>query len=320
MRIVVLDAFTLDQGDRRVWDGLKARGQTEVYPRTLPEETATRCEGAEVVITNKVVLTAEILARLAPTLKYVGLLATGTNSVDLDAARSLGIAVANVPGYSTESVAQLVFALIMHFTHDVAGHAEDVRAGRWATSANFCFLRQPLMELKDKTMVILGSGAIGSSVARIAKAFEMRVLAGNVPGSPNQGHGSLSEVLPMADIVTLHCPLTEATRGMVDRKFLSALKPQALLINTGRGLLIDQDALILALDAGELGGVGLDVISQEPPPVNQPLLNPLAPWAPKVVVTPHIGWATVEARRRLMGDVLGNFDAFMTGKSLNRVA
>ncbi len=338
MRIVVLDGFTLDQGDAEVWRGLESLGEVRVHARTRPEERAERCRGAAIVLTNKVAVDAALMDA-TPGLKYIGVLATGTNIVDLEAARARGIVVTNVPGYSTDSVAQLVFALILHFTHDVAGHARDVQAGRWAASEDFCFLRQPLVELKGKTLVVVGSGAIGSAVTRIALAFGMQTIAAQVPGSPSspasitspsapsmtqpslqKTRTPLEAALPQADFVTLHCPLTEATRGLVDAKFLALLKPGAILINTGRGPLLSQDDLIRSLAFGRLGGVGLDVLAQEPPPADHPLLDPKAPWARKVVVTPHLGWATVEARRRLLEKVLTNLRAFLDGKDLNRVA
>lgn len=321
MRIVVLDGFTSDQGDASVWRGLEGLGEVRVHARTRPEERAERCRGADIVLTNKVALDAALMDAV-PGLKYIGVLATGTNIVDLEAARARGIVVTNVPGYSTDSVAQLVFALILHFTHDVAGHARDVHAGRWAASEDFCFMRQPLVELKGKTLVVVGSGAIGSAVAGIARAFGMITVAARVPGSssPNGARMPLEVALPWADFVTLHCPLTEATRGLVNAQFLARLKPGAVLINTGRGPLIHQDDLIQSLASGRLGGVGLDVLAQEPPPADHALLDPNQPWAGKVVVTPHLGWATVEARRRLLENALTNLRAFLDGKALNRVA
>jgi glycerate dehydrogenase len=273
------------------------------------------------VISNKVPLGAEELAAL-PTLRYVGVSATGTNVVDLTAARTAGIAVSNVPGYATESVAELVFALILHFSHDVAGHNAAVKVGVWSASSDFCFFRQPLMELAGKTLVVVGSGAIGGAVARIAEAFGMRVVRAAVPGAParaGQTRTPLPEALPLADFVSLHCPLTEATQGLVGAEFLDAMKPGAILINTGRGGLVDEAALAGALSSGHLGGAGLDVLSTEPPPPNHPLTDPRAPWTGRVVVTPHIGWGTVEARRRLVTEVARNLEAFLRGESRNRI-
>lgn len=321
-RIVVLDSFTIDQGEpETAWRELSALGDLVVHPQTEPEEIGSRAAGALAVISNKVPLGAEELAAL-PTLRYVGVSATGTNVVDLTAARTAGIAVSNVPGYATESVAELVFALILHFSHDVAGHNAAVKVGVWSASSDFCFFRQPLMELAGKTLVVVGSGAIGGAVARIAEAFGMRVVRAAVPGAParaGQTRTPLPEALPLADFVSLHCPLTEATQGLVGAEFLDAMKPGAILINTGRGGLVDEAALAGALSSGHLGGAGLDVLSTEPPPPNHPLTDPRAPWTGRVVVTPHIGWGTVEARRRLVTEVARNLEAFLRDESRNRI-
>ena len=316
MRIVVLDAFITDQGDEGAWSELRKLGDTVVHARTSLEETAVRCAEAEIVLTNKVVMDG---LAMGPKLHYIGILATGTNVVDLEAARSRGITVTNVPGYSTDSVAQLVFALLLHFTHDVAGHSTDVKAGGWATSRDFCYTKQPLMELHGKTLVILGTGAIGSVVERIGRAFGMEVLSARVPGSPRPDRMPLEDALPKADVVTLHCPLTDKTRNLVNEKFLAAMKPSAILINTGRGLLINESDLAAALLQGRLSGVGLDVLSREPPLRDHLLLDPHAPWARKVVVTPHLGWATIEARQRLVEMAVDNLKGFLAGKPLNQV-
>jgi glycerate dehydrogenase len=319
---VVLDSFTIDQGEpETAWRELSALGDLVVHPQTEPAEIGSRAAGALAVISNKVPLGAEELAAL-PTLRYVGVSATGTNVVDLTAARTAGIAVSNVPGYATESVAELVFALILHFSHDVAGHNAAVKVGVWSASSDFCFFRQPLMELAGKTLVVVGSGAIGGAVARIAEAFGMRVVRAAVPGAParaGQTRTPLPEALPLADFVSLHCPLTEATQGLVGAEFLDAMKPGAILINTGRGGLVDEAALAGALSSGHLGGAGLDVLSTEPPPPNHPLTDPRAPWTGRVVVTPHIGWGTVEARRRLVTEVARNLEAFLRDESRNRI-
>jgi glycerate dehydrogenase len=318
MRIVVLDSFTTDQGNQDLWKNLKDLGEVEIHSRTLPEEVAERCEGAEILITNKVVIREPLMG---PKLRYIGLLATGTNAVDLVAAKKRQIVVSNIPDYSTDSVAQLVFALLLHFTEDVAGYNADVKAGKWASSLDFFFLRQTLTELRDKTLVIVGSGAIGSAVTRIAQAFGMEVVAARVPGSPHvTDRVPLEEALPRADFVSLHCPLNEQTRNLVNRKFLFSMKPSAILINTGRGGLVQETDLVEALDQNRIGGVGLDVLSKEPPPQDMPLLNPKAPWARKVVVTPHIGWATVEGRRRAAERTTENLRAFLKGEPINRVA
>jgi len=320
MRIVLLDSFTTDQGDPDgFWEPLRRLGEVTAYPRTAAADVVARCQGATVVLTNKVVLGARELSAL-PELRYVGVLATGTNVVDVRAARAAGIAVTNVPGYAVDAVAQLVFAFILAFTHDVAGHNAAAKAGAWAKSADFCFFLQPLTELAGKHLALVGSGMIGGAVARIAEAFGMHVVRSAVPGSPTRaGRVALEAALPAADVVSLHCPLTEATRALVDARFLAAMKPTAILINTGRGGLVDEAALVAALAAGRLRGVGLDVLSAEPPPADHALTNPAAPWAARVMVTPHLGWGTGEARLRLAGVVLENVVAWLGGRSQNRV-
>jgi glycerate dehydrogenase len=280
-----------------------------------------RCRGANAVLTNKVEIGAATLSAL-PEIRYLGVLATGTNVVDLEAARAGGVAVTNVPGYAADAVAQLVFALILHLTHDVAGHGAAVKAGQWAASPDFCFFRQPLRALAGKTLVVVGSGGIGGAVARIGQAFAMRVLHAAVPGAPARAGAprvALDHALPEADVVSLHCPLTPATRGLVGARFLGALPPGAILINTGRGPLVDEEPLRAALASGRLCGAGLDVLSVEPPPRDHPLLDPGAPWASRLIVTPHIGWGTVEARRRLAQGVTRNLEAYLKGERLNRV-
>jgi glycerate dehydrogenase len=317
MRIVLLDSFPADQGDTS-WPGLRQLGEIVVYPRTPPQLVLERSAGAQALLTNKVVLSDELMAAL-PDLRYIGVTATGTNVVDLDAAKARDIAVTNVPAYSTDSVAQLVFALILHFTFDVTGHDDAVKAGRWAAGPDFCFFQRPLTELAGKTMVIVGYGAIGKTVGRIATAFGMRVIPAQVPRSASADRMPLAEALPLADVVTLHCPLTPATRGLVGHDFLASLKPGAILVNTSRGPVVDETALIDALRSGRLGGVGLDVLGVEPPAKDHPLLAADASWAGRLVVTPHLGWGTVEARRRLATCVAGNLAAFIAGQRMNRV-
>ena len=319
MRIVLLDSFAADQGEPAPWDDLAALGDLAAYPHTLDAEVIARCAGAQAVLTNKVPIGAPVMEAV-PSLRYIGVVATGTNMVDLTAARARGIAVTNVPGYATDSAAQLVFALILHFTHDVAGHSADVKAGRWAASPDFCFFRQPLTELAGKTLVVVGSGHIGGAVARIGEAFGMRVLRAAVPGSPSGGaRAPLLEAAAAADVVSLHCPLTAATEKLVNAAFLATMKPDAILINTGRGGLVDDAALLAALRAGRLRGVGLDVLRVEPPPADHPLTDARAPFTSRVVVTPHIAWGTVEARRRIRAEVAKNLQAFLAGATRNRV-
>jgi len=317
MRIVLLDSFTTDQGDTS-WPGLRPLGDLTVFARTRPAEVRERCAGAEAVLTNKVVLSAELIACL-PDLRYIGLTSTGTNVVDLEAARARGIAVTNVPAYSTESVAELVFAMVLHFSFRASVHDAAVKSGRWAVAPDFCFFLAPLRELAGKTLVVLGLGAIGRAVARIAAAFGMKVIAAAVPGSTTRERMPLARALPLADVVTLHCPLTPETRCLINREFLAALSADAILINTSRGPIVDESALLEALRAGRLGGVGLDVLAQEPPAPDHPLLDPNAPWANRLLVTPHLAWGTVEARQRLAAEVAQNLAAFLAGQHRNRV-
>jgi len=323
-RIVVLDSFTTDQGDvPGFWGGLRALGELTTHARTSAGERLRRCAGAQAILTNKVVVDGALLAAL-PDLRYVGVTATGTNVVDLEAARAHGIAVTNVPAYAGESVAGLVFALILHFYYDVAGHASDVAAGGWARCPDFSFFRKPLHELCGKTLVVVGSGHIGGAVARVATGFAMNVVRAAVPRAAGTetvraDRVPLAQALPVADVVTLHCPLTEATRGLAGAAFFAALKPGALLINTGRGALVDEPALLAALASGRLAGAGLDVLSVEPPPADHPLTDPRAPWASRLVVTPHIGWGALESRRRLEAIVAENLASFLDGGRLNRV-
>ena len=322
MRIVILDSFAADQGDEGgFWAGLRALGELEVFARSDDDDVVARCRGAEALLTNKVAFPAARFATL-PGLRYVGVLATGTNVVDLDAARAAGVAVTNVPSYAAASVAQHVMALVLQFSQDVAGHTAAVKAGAWAASPDFCFFTREMFELAGKTLALVGSGAIGGAVARIAEAFGMRVVRAAVPGSPpraGQSRTPLLEALPVADVVSLHCPLTEATRGMVDARFLMAMKPGAILINTARGPLVDEAALIAALARGRLGGAGLDVLGEEPPPADHPLCDARAPWAGRVVVTPHIAWGAIESRRRLAAEATENLRAFIAGARRNRV-
>ena len=322
MRIVILDSFAADQGDvEGFWAGLRALGELEVFARSDDDAVVARCRGADAALTNKVPFPAARFAAL-PGLRYVGVLATGTNIVDVDAARAAGVAVTNVPSYAAAAVAQHVMALVLQFSQDVAGHTAAVKAGAWAASPDFCFFTREMFELAGKTLVLVGSGAIGGAVARIAEAFGMRVVRAAVPGSPpraGQSRTPLLEALPVADVVSLHCPLTEATRGMVDARFLVAMKPGAILINTARGPLVDEAALIAALASGRLGGAGLDVLGEEPPPADHPLCDARAPWADRVVVTPHIAWGAIESRLRLAAEATENLRAFVAGQRRNRV-
>ncbi len=320
MKIVVLDGYALNPGDLS-WQGLEALGDFTVYDRTSREELLERAQGAEIVLTNKVVLDRESLGRL-PRLKYIGVLATGYNVVDAEAARERGIAVTNVPAYSTASVAQMVFALLLELTQQVGHHAHLTRWGHWSESRDFCFWDRPLVELDGLHLGVVGFGAIGRRVAQIARAFGMTVLVHTahpekyrqVLEAGGARFVGLDEIFAESDVISLHCPLTPETKAMVDARRLALMKPTAYLINTGRGLLIDEEALAQALKEKRLAGAGLDVLSTEPPPGNNPLLT-----APNCFVTPHIAWATLAARERLMATVVANVQAFLAGKPQNVV-
>ena len=316
MNIVVLDGHTLNPGDLS-WAPLEALGTLRVYPRTPPAEVVPRAAEAELVLTNKTVLDAATLAAL-PRVRYLGVLATGYNVVDLEAARARGIPVTNVPGYSTPSVAQLTFALLLELTHHVGRHSEGVRAGRWSRSPDFCYWDTPLVELAGCTFGVVGYGQVGRAVARLAAAFEMRVLVHTrtPPAAPpaELRFTDLDTLLRESDVVSLHCPLTPDTRHLINRARLARMKPGAYLLNTGRGPLVDEPALAEALRAGHLAGAGLDVLSTEPPPPDHPLLT-----APNCVITPHLGWATRAARERLLHQAVENVRAFLAGHPVNVV-
>jgi glycerate dehydrogenase len=317
VKIVVVDSFTADQG-QDAWGALSALGPVSVHPRTTRAELLERVAGAEAILTNKVLLDRSVLEKL-DSLRYVGIVATGTNAVDLSTCRARGIAVTNVPGYSAHSVAQLVFALLLHLTNDVAAHDAQVKAGAWASSPDFMFCLRPLTELAGKTLAVVGMGAIGRTVADIAAAFGMRVVAAAVPGSTSAGRVPLDVALAESDFVTLHCPLTPATRHLVGDDFLRSMKRTAVLVNTSRGALVDEAALARALTTGTIRAAALDVVEREPPDAGNPLLDPRAPFADRIVVTPHLGWATVEARARLVAGSIENLVAYARGERLNRV-
>jgi glycerate dehydrogenase len=317
MRIVVLDGFAADQGELG-WDELGKLGQVVVYPRTAAHEVVARAAGARAVLTNKVILTRELIDAL-PDLRYVGIVATGTNVVDFEACRERAIAVTNAPGYCADAVAQFVFALLLHTLEDVGAYIDEVKRNRWAEAPDYCFFLHRHSELAEKTLAILGLGNIGRKVGEIARAFGMQVLPVAVPGGSTEGRVPLEEALKRADVVSLHCPLTDRTRGIVDRHFLASMKPDAILINTSRGALVDENALLEALSRGHLRAALLDVLGEEPPPRDHPLLDPNAPWAGRVIVTPHVAWGKVEARRRLIALATENLAAFLRGERKNRV-
>jgi glycerate dehydrogenase len=316
MKIVVLDGYTLNPGDLD-WQALEALGEVTLYDRTPAELTIERAADADVVLTNKVVLGEKELAGL-PQLRYIGVLATGVNVVDIEAARARNIPVTNVPAYSTPSVAQHVFALLLELTRGVGLHAEMVRQGDWASSPDFSFWKGDQVELAGLTMGIVGFGGIGKAVARVADAFGMTLLvATRTPDPtawPQVRFVELSTLLAGADVVSLHCPLTAETERMIDGESLALMKTSAYLINTGRGPLIDESALAEALNEGRIAGAGLDVLSQEPPSVGHPLFT-----ARNCLITPHLAWATKAARLRLMKVAVTNVRAFINGTLQNQV-
>jgi len=313
--IVVLDGFTLNPGDLD-WQPLLELGPCEIFDRTPPDHIIPRAQPAEIVLTNKTVLTRESIAQL-PRVKYIGVLATGTNVVDLAAARARSIPVTNVPAYGTRAVAQATFALLLELTNHVGQHAAAVRAGRWTNNVDWCFWDAPLIELDGLTIGIVGLGRIGRAVAELAHAFGMKVVAHaptarNVP--PFVTQVELDEVFRSSDVVSLHCPLTPQTRELVNTGRLHLMKPGAFLLNTSRGPLIDEAALAGALNSGIIAGAGLDVLSVEPPPATNPLLT-----ARNCVITPHNAWATRAARLRLLQIAVANIRAFLSGRPENVV-
>jgi len=307
-RIVVLDGHVLNPGDLS-WAELEKLGECTVHTRTATVDVVARCHGAKVVLTNKTPLGAAVFAEL-PELRYVGVLATGYNVVDVSAARARGIAVANIPAYGTASVAQHVFALLLELTQQTGRHAQGVRDGAWSRSLDWCYWETSLVELAGRTLGIVGSGRIGQAVGRIGLAFGMTMHYARRSG----GRTELERVLRSSDVVSLHCPLTEDTRHLINATTLGWLKPTAFLINTSRGPLIDEPALAAALNAGRLAGAGLDVLAVEPPPPLHPLLS-----ARNCLITPHLAWATQSARSRLLATAVGNVRAFLAGRPQNLV-
>ena len=317
MKITVLDGYGLNPGDLS-WDWLNKYGEVKIYDRTSPSQLMERAADADVIFTNKVVINAETLSSL-PNLKYIGVLATGYNIVDVKTAHQLGVVVTNIPAYSTDSVAQMVFALLLAITNRVEHYAIENHNGRWSDNPDFCYWDSPLMELAGKTFGIVGLGNIGKAVARIAGAFGMKVVAFTSKKQEELPAGiqkvALDQLFSESDVLSLHCPLTPETDHLVNAERLDLMKPTAILINTGRGPLIDEQAVANALKAGKLGAFGADVLSSEPPAADNPLLS-----APNSFITPHIAWATVEARGRLMEICEGNLAAFVSGTPRNVVS
>ena len=316
MKIVVLDGFTANPGDLS-WKGLEELGTVTVYDRTKPGETVARAADADIVLTNKVIISREIMMQL-PQLKYIGVLATGYNVVDIEAAHERSIIVTNVPAYSTESVAQMVFAHLLTVTNRTEHYALQNRQGRWTKNPDFCYWDFPHMELAGKTFGIVGLGNIGRRVAEIALAFGMRVkaltskAANALPAGIEKA--DLEELLAKSDVISLHCPLTDTTRHLINYETLQQMKPSTILINTGRGPLVDDQAVASALAEGQLAAFCADVLTEEPPKADNPLLS-----QPNAFITPHIAWATEEARSRLLQVAISNVEAFLNAKPQNVV-
>lgn len=317
MKLVVLDGYTLNPGDLS-WDSFHTVSQCQVFDRTAKEDLLVRAQDATILLTNKTPLRSDALASL-PSLKYIGVLATGYDVVDVEQARRQNIVVTNVPAYGTNSVAQMVFALLLELCNHAGQHSDAVRKGAWTHNPDWCFWQTPLIEIQGKTLGIVGYGRIGQKVAQIAHAFGMKVIVtGNRPPSdliPEVQWGTLDEVFATSDFVSLHCPLQASTRGMINSTRIAQMKNGAFLINSSRGGLIVEDELASALNSGRLAGAALDVLSTEPPAASNPLLH-----AKNCIVTPHIAWATREARARLMDIAIANLNAWLHGHPQNVVS
>ena len=317
LKFVVLDSFALNPGDLS-WEWLENLGECEIYDRTPADKILERCMGADVVITNKTPITKDTLSKLS-NLKYIALESTGYNVVDCEYAKEMGVPVSNIPSYSTNAVAQLTFSLILEITNAVGIHSESVRNGDWANCPDFCYWKTPLTELCSKTLGIVGFGQIGQAVADIAEAFKMNIVA--VSGhETDQSHRKnfswvdMDTLAKKSDIISFHCPLTEKTTGLVNEEFISKCKDGAIIINTSRGPVVDDQALADALNNGKLRGAGLDVLTVEPPKADNPLLS-----AKNCFITPHIAWAGFETRERLMNILEENVKAYLNGNPQNVV-
>lgn len=317
MKIVVLDGYPANPGDLS-WDELAALGELTVYERTAPEEIIDRIGTAEIVITNKVVISSEIMDA-CPSIRFICESATGYNNIDVAAAKARNIPVSNIPSYSTSSVAQMVFAFLLEIAQRIVSHSDAVHAGRWTNCKDFCFRDHPLFELEGKTLGIIGYGAIGKRVASIAVSFGMNVLACNRTYRPELSTDHIKivtqdEVLSQSDVVTLHCPQNAESKGLINRNTIATMKDGVVIINTARGGLVVEQDVLDALQSEKLGFYAADVLSSEPPKADNPLLN-----APNCFITPHIAWMTTEARSRLMQTMQNNLAAFLSGKPINVV-
>ena len=313
--LVVMDGFTMNPGDLS-WNGIKALGSCKIYERTSREETIQRCKDADIVITNKVVFDQNTLQKLT-NLKYIAVTATGYNVVDILVAKERGILVSNVPAYSTDSVAQLVFAYILNITQQVAYLNTSVHKGDWLKSKDFCYWDMPLAELKGMTLGIIGFGRIGQQVAEIARSFKMNVIVNTrtiKEGLPGIKFVNQQQLFIKSDFISLHCPLTQQTEGIINKNSIALMKDRAVLINTGRGGLVNENDLAEALNNSRIAAACLDVLSTEPPKTDNPLLL-----AKNCYITPHIAWATISARQRLLGIVTANIKSFIDGKAQNIV-
>lgn len=316
MKIVELDGYGVNPGDLS-WDAISKLGEFKLYDRTSEEDVVSRAKEAEVILINKVNITDEIMGQL-PKLKYIGVLATGYNVVDIEAASRRGILVSNIPAYSTDSVAQMTFAHILNMVNRVEHYADLNRNGRWSNNPDFCYWDTPLMEISGKTIGVLGLGSIGGKVARIAQDFGMDVYAFTSKSSSELPAGiqktTIDGLLSVSDILTLHCPLTSETRELINKESLKKMKHGALLINTGRGQLVNEQDVAEALNSGQLGGYGADVMCEEPPLADNPLFA-----QPNAFITPHVAWATIEARTRLMNILEENLKSYIAGSPKNIV-
>jgi len=316
MNIIVLDGYTLNPGDL-TWKDLEALGGCTVYDRSAPEEVIPRAKDAEIILTNKTVLSSDTIKQL-PKMKYIGVLATGYNIVDIEAARDLNIPVTNVPTYSTQSVAQIAFAHLLNLAEHIAHHTQTVKSGRWAASPDFSYWDTPLIELTGLTIGIIGFGKIGRATAKLAVAFGMNVIFYDIAEPSTVPAGcrfvKLDDIFRNSDVISLHCPLTSDTKKLINTECLELMKKTAFLINTSRGPLVDEQALADALNNGRIAGAGLDVLSEEPPDANNPLLK-----ARNCYITPHIAWATIAARKRLLQTAVDNVASFLDGQPQNVV-
>lgn len=315
MKIVVLDGYTLNPGDLS-WDALQALGNLVVHERTSENEIVERAADADMLLTNKVPLSAKVINAL-PKLKYIGVTATGYNIIDMACAKERNITVTNVPGYSTASVVQLTFSLLLELCYRTQRHSDAVMEGKWSASPDFCFWDYPLTELSGKTLGIIGFGSIGQKVADVGAAFGMPILASSRTQTDQSSRKNFQwvareELFAQADVISLHCPLTPETENIINTESLSLMKSSAKLINTSRGGLVNAQDLADALNNERISGAGLDVLATEPPPADHPLFR-----AKNCIITPHIGWATKETRLRLMDTVVENVKAFLQGNPVN---